>query len=63
MKTARTLRVEHRRVRDAVEALVARIKELATARHGTAEGKELEAVMVAVHEFEAKSPAASSRPW
>lgn len=45
------------------QAALARIKELAAARHGTAEGKELEAVMVAVHEFEAKSPAVLSRPW
>lgn len=52
MKTARTARVEYRRLRRLVTDLLAKIKEMAVAKHGTAQGKEVEAMLVAVHKIE-----------
>lgn len=43
------------------DAALWRIGSLAKARHGTAEGKELETLMVRVHEFERLYPPTLSR--
>ncbi len=63
MKTARTARVEHRRLRRLVTDLVAKINAMTEAKQGTAPGKEVEAMLVAVHEIECELARCVSSPW